>query len=202
MPRIAEVRAPARPNSAQQRLRVDRILHAAARHGAMHGLDHVQMHEVAKEAGVAIATLYRYFPSKMHLFTGVLRSKVLVLDETFDDEHVVLDPVHEVEQLLLRLTREMLAAPLLAHAMMISNNAALHDTSEEAVEAHVAFSRLVLRTAGITEPTERDQQLGSLIERAWFGELTAALNQHLGQDVIEDDIRVLCALLLREWARD
>ena len=32
--------------------------------------------ELAKAAGVAIATLYRYFPSKAHLFTAVMRWQV------------------------------------------------------------------------------------------------------------------------------
>ncbi|EUA66024.1 bacterial regulatory s, tetR family protein [Mycobacteroides abscessus] len=39
-------------------------------------LDHVQMHDVAKHANVAIGTLYRYFPTKRHLFVSALVRRV------------------------------------------------------------------------------------------------------------------------------
>lgn len=34
--------------------------------------EHIQMRDVAEESGVALATLYRYFASKEHLFAAVL----------------------------------------------------------------------------------------------------------------------------------
>ena len=76
MPRVAEGRPPAEPHSEEQKLRYRRILRAAARLGNEHGLERMQMNDVAKEAGVAIATLYRYFPSKTDLFVGVLHSQI------------------------------------------------------------------------------------------------------------------------------
>ena len=67
MPRIAENREPAVPSSPGQRERYRRILRAAAEHGAKNGLERGQMVDLAKDAGVALATLYRYFPSKTML---------------------------------------------------------------------------------------------------------------------------------------
>ncbi|MEK8145910.1 helix-turn-helix domain-containing protein [Streptomyces sp. M10(2022)] len=61
MPRIAEARAGAEPSSPKQHARRRGILRAAADIAAETGLERVQMHEVAKSAGVAIGTLYRYF---------------------------------------------------------------------------------------------------------------------------------------------
>ncbi|MEU6140624.1 helix-turn-helix domain-containing protein [Streptomyces sp. NPDC047081] len=66
------MRPPAAPTSAGQAARRVRILRAASELGSRDGLDGIQMHDVAKEAGVAIATLYRYFPSKPFLFLAVL----------------------------------------------------------------------------------------------------------------------------------
>lgn len=58
MPRIAEARPSAEPSSPGQKARYQRILRAAAaKHGAEHRLERVQMHDVAKEAGVAIAMM-------------------------------------------------------------------------------------------------------------------------------------------------
>lgn len=76
MPRIAEDRAGAEPTSPRQRARRQSILKVAADIAASTGLERVQMHEVAKSAGVAIATLYRYFPSKTHLFTALMADQI------------------------------------------------------------------------------------------------------------------------------
>ena len=76
MPRIAEARPPAEPSSPDQKERYRRILEPRLRHGAAKGLERMQMHDVAKDAGVAIATLYRYFPSKTHLFTALMGAQV------------------------------------------------------------------------------------------------------------------------------
>ncbi|KRF14613.1 hypothetical protein ASH02_09895 [Nocardioides sp. Soil796] len=200
MPRIGEVRPPAQPNSPQQQERVERILRSAARQGAANGLERVQMLEVAKESGVAIATLYRYFPSKMHLFTAVMQSQIQRMEGAVADVDPDADPVVTVTELLILATRQMLKTPLLTHAMMVSNNAALHATHADANVTHASFSALLLGAAGLAEPSARDEQLARLIEQAWYGVITAALNQRNPIEQVEDDIQVSCALLLAEWS--
>ena len=58
--------------SPAQRERRDRMLEAAMKLAAEGGYDAVQMREVADGAGVALGTLYRYFPSKVHLLVAAL----------------------------------------------------------------------------------------------------------------------------------
>lgn len=179
---------------------MQRILRAAARQGAASGLERVQMHEVAKESGVAIATLYRYFPSKMLLFTAVMQSQIDRIRDLAPPPSADNDPVGAVTDLLLEATRQMLGSPLLAHAMMLSNNAALHATEAEAGQTTASFTQLLLRTAQREAPSARDHQLARLVEQAWYGVLTSALNQHTSHDQVEDDLRVTCQLLLAEWS--
>jgi TetR/AcrR family transcriptional regulator, mexCD-oprJ operon repressor len=62
---------PARKQALQQRI-ADAIVEAAARTFARGG-DRASMHDVATEAGVARATLYRYFPSRQALVQEVGR---------------------------------------------------------------------------------------------------------------------------------
>src|SRR3954462_15298307 len=57
---------------ASQAARRERILDAAMDLAADGGWDAVQMREVAERAEVALGTLYRYFPSKVHLLVSVL----------------------------------------------------------------------------------------------------------------------------------
>ena len=56
--------------SAAQRDRRKRILDATLALASKGGYDAVQMRAVAQKADVALGTLYRYFPSKIHLLVS------------------------------------------------------------------------------------------------------------------------------------
>ncbi len=58
--------------SAAQRDRRKRILDATIALASKGGFDAVQMRAVAESADVALGTLYRYFPSKIHLLVSAL----------------------------------------------------------------------------------------------------------------------------------
>jgi AcrR family transcriptional regulator len=60
------------PGSAAQRERRQRILDATIALASRGGFDAVQMRTVAERADVALGTLYRYFPSKVHLLVSAL----------------------------------------------------------------------------------------------------------------------------------
>jgi AcrR family transcriptional regulator len=68
--------APALPDPATlpagQQERRDRIVHAAFALLERGEYDAIQMRDVAREAGVALATIYRYFTSKEHLYAAAL----------------------------------------------------------------------------------------------------------------------------------
>lgn len=73
-PRTPTISAPADAElgSAAQRDRRRRILDATLVLAAKGGYDAVQMRTVADQADVALGTLYRYFPSKIHLLVSGL----------------------------------------------------------------------------------------------------------------------------------
>lgn len=196
MPRIAEVRAPAEPSSPEQRARHLRILRAAARMGAEKGLERVQMHEVAKEAGVAIATLYRYFPSKTHLFTAVMAEQIDRFEESLPQPKPGAAPEDAVADVLVLASRQLLRRPALATAMLqaaiSANAAAVGDTGR----IDTTFRQIVLRTLGIREPTVMDVTLIRLLMQCWYGVLQSSLNGRASVPDAESDIRIACRLLL------
>lgn len=202
MPRIAEGRPPAEPSSPGQKQRYQRILRAAAEHGSRLPLDRVQMQEVAKDAGVAIATLYRYFPSKTHLFTALMANRV----DRLEDLPVLpgTDAPAAVTQLLLAAGRELLRRPMLAQAMLTSNNAAVAAALADGVVAPVtaSFSNLLLRHAGIEHPREHDLRLIRVIEQTWYGILISALNEHITASEAEADTLLACRRLLFDLGTD
>lgn len=198
MPRIAENRTPAEPVSANQRERYRRMLQAAARLGADRGYDHVQMHEVAQDAGVAIATLYRYFPSKAHLFAGVNRWQLERYPEVAPAE--ADDRAGTVAELLVDMSREMARRPRLSLATIHANNQIQAQASAVGEETHndVAFRTMVLATAGIGDPDEEDHRRVRLLVHCWYGMLTSLLNGRMELDQAEVDIRVACQLLISD----
>ncbi len=200
MPRIAEGRPAAKPSSTEQKDRHRRILRAAAHLGAEHGFDHVQMNDVAKEANVAIATLYRYFPSKIHLFTSVMRWRVAAYE--VEETPTVDDPAGGVADLLIRMSREMARTPKLALAMIQGNSLSYAMGSRDSALDDERFTRIVQHAAGIAEGTPDTARQIRLIVSCWFGTLVSLLNNRFSMDQAEDDIRAACALLLRPLEPD
>ncbi|WP_193605852.1 TetR family transcriptional regulator [Nocardioides dongkuii] len=195
MPRLAGDRPPAEPTSADQRDRYHRILRAAARHGATKGLERVQMVDVARDAGVAIATLYRYFPSKTHLFTALMHTRVEQLAALGVRSRVGETPDQGIARLLVRAGRDLLDNPLLAHAMMQSNNAAIAQSPDEGVTQ--LFTDLMRAAGGLEDPTPYELRLLRLLEEAWYGVVMTALNRRDDPDQLAADTELICRLMLR-----
>src|ERR1700685_4803823 len=70
--------------SAAQRERRKRILDATLALASKGGYDAVQMRTVAERADVALGTLYRYFPSKIHLLVSALIRELERTQEKLD----------------------------------------------------------------------------------------------------------------------
>ncbi|HLU72312.1 MAG TPA: TetR family transcriptional regulator [Nonomuraea sp.] len=196
MPRIAEARMPAEPSSPEQRARHLRILRAAARIGAERGLERVQMHEVAKEAGVAIATLYRYFPSKTHLFTAVLAERIDGFSRSIGRPESAGAPEDAVADVLVRASRHLLGRPALAAAMLQSASTANPAVVADAARIEDTSRDLILRVLAIDEPTPMDVTLVRLLVQCWYGVLQSGLNGRLAIPEMESDLRIACRLLL------
>jgi AcrR family transcriptional regulator len=63
--------SPATPVTRAQQERYDRVVDAAVAALSAGGQDAVQMKDLAQRAGVSLATLYRYFPSKEYVLLAV-----------------------------------------------------------------------------------------------------------------------------------
>jgi len=121
VPRLAENRAAAAPTTAPQRARRVRIVQAAMNQALTKDFERVQMHEIAEAADVAIGTLYRYFPSKTHLFVGVMAHQLQTLSARFErNPPTGGTPASRVFDTLWRTNRYLLDHPTLAAAMIQS----------------------------------------------------------------------------------
>jgi AcrR family transcriptional regulator len=116
---------PARATTASQRARRRRILNAAVSLARQGGYDAVQMREVADLAGVALGTLYRYFPSKVHLLAAAMVRQLEALqNQLLREEPEGIDPGERVIAVVYRLIgaleRDKLVSDALVRAMVVA----------------------------------------------------------------------------------
>lgn len=181
---------PGAAGSAEQRARRNRILRAATRMAAKDGFDGVQMHDIARESGVAIATLYRYFPSKVHLYSAVMHSLVENVTRNSPPVDTSKTPAERVATYLHEATLSLVARPRLADALTRA------DISADSLGTDLALQRQLLRLAGVNEPTAQDLQISSLVVRCWYGILVVHLNGRSTQAEAIDELNLACRLLL------
>lgn len=192
MVRIGERRPPALPSTSDQQARRVAILTAATRLGRTRALDRIHAREIAAEAGVALRTLYRYYPSKYHVFAAVLQNQVTELGATARPQSGT-GPAAAVAALMGGACRNMLRHEHLAHAMIVST---------QTVRAHMGATGdhtvrdLILRTAGVLDPTADQLRIARLIEQVTFGVLTWTVGGEMDAVDAVGDVTRACEALI------
>lgn len=137
------VQAPTGTMSRSQTQRRKRIVQTAAALAVRGGVEAMQMRSVAERAGVALGTLYRYFPSKMDLVVAVVTEELDLLEGGIVRRPPTAEtPAGRAVDVLLRATRGLMREPELADALVRSLI-----TAEVKIELDVRISDLVWRVA-------------------------------------------------------
>ncbi|RNL62672.1 TetR/AcrR family transcriptional regulator [Nocardioides marmoriginsengisoli] len=198
MPRTSDTRPPAEPSSQGQKLRYRRMLDAAVKLGSVQDFERVQMQDVAAESEVAIATLYRYFPSKVHLFVGVMKAAVDGIDPSAFEVREDQDPVEVIGDLLMQFTRTMCRNRRLSMSMMQAMILSEGLDSPDSITIESLFLDLLLGIAGWAPDATEDQRRRCwLVIQCWFGVLVTTLAGERPIEESETDVRRACDLLLR-----
>ncbi|WP_071288940.1 TetR family transcriptional regulator [Mycolicibacterium llatzerense] len=195
MPRAPLDREPATPRTPAQIDRCDRILATAARLGARHGLEEVRMQDVADLSAVSITTVYRYYPTKHHLFAALLFHYT---QNAAPPGPTTGYPIADVTELMAGIIRTMLARPQLARAMITSVNAR---RAESTVSGDYNLRSNILGVAGIAAPTADETQIALLLEQCAYGILSWAITGETTPEQAERDMRRACELLMAPWRR-
>jgi AcrR family transcriptional regulator len=121
--------------SEAQRERRKRILDATISLASKGGFDAVQMRAVAERADVALGTLYRYFPSKIHLLVSALGRQFEETAVRLNEREIPGDTqADRVLYVLKRMARGMQGDPKLTEAL---TRAFMFADSSVANEIHV-----------------------------------------------------------------
>ena len=186
--------------SAAQRDRRQRILEATLALASKGGFDAVQMRAVAERADVALGTLYRYFPSKIHLLVSALAQEFeraqVKLDRTVIPGETAYDRVLFV---LGRTTRAMQRDPNLTEAV---TRAFMFADASAAVEVHAVGMRMehmfVRAMHGPDHaPSDEDKAIARVIGDVWLASLVAWVTGRASASDVAREMEVAAHLLLR-----
>lgn len=178
------------PVTDEQEARRAAILKAAIRLGKTKEIDRISARAIAGEAGVALRTLYRYYPSKHHVFAAVLTEQVQSLEPP---ARKPTDAGKAVADLMAEACQDMLRHKHLAHAMIISTQAV---RAQSGPAGYHAMRDTILATAGIDNPNEEEIRIARLVEQVTFGVLTWTVGGELDSKQAIADIRLACRRLL------
>jgi TetR/AcrR family transcriptional regulator, cholesterol catabolism regulator len=194
--------------SAAQRERRKRILDAAIALASKGGFEQMQMRAVAERADVALGTLYRYFPSKIHLLVSALAAQFEQARETFDRKPIPGDtPADRVMYVLGRTTRTLQRDPNLTEAL---TRAFMFADASVANEIHVVGMHVtrmlmaamrdpqeVVSAGELAEPTEEEIAIAKVIGDVWLASLVQWVTGRASANDVAKSMDVAVHLLLR-----
>lgn len=188
--------------SAAQRDRRKRILDATIQLASQGGFDAVQMRAVAERADVALGTLYRYFPSKIHLLVSALQREFERTEHTLRDKPVEGDTAADrVINALKRTTRGMQSDPQLTEALTRAFMFADASVAAEIHQVGMLLTTMVTRAMhpeGHVELTEDDVQIARVIGDVWLSALVGWVTGRSSAAETGQHIEVAVRLILRD----
>ncbi|MEU3856144.1 TetR family transcriptional regulator [Streptomyces sp. NPDC028722] len=187
--------APA-PLTERQEARRRGILRASAELAGRGGFDGVQMREVAEVSQVALGTLYRYFPSKVHLLVATMQDQLEHLHGTLRKRPPTGDTAAErVTETLMRAFRALQREPRLADAMVRALIFADRGVSAEVEQVSRQTTAIILEATGLTDPTPGQLSAVRVIEHTWHSALTTWLSGRASDAQVEADLGTVCRLI-------
>jgi AcrR family transcriptional regulator len=186
--------------TAAQRDRRERIVQAALALASRGGYEDVQMREVAERSGVALGTLYRYFPSKVHLLVNAMSHELERMSTRLQRRTIPgSTPSERVEWVLERATRSLQKDPNLTEAMIRAMMAADAGVAVEvaAVRAEMA-GMITAAIRGDREEQPDDSAYAGVLQDVWFARQIAWLGGRISSADVWRDIEAAIRLVLRE----
>ena len=185
-------------SSAAQRERRKRIVDATIALASKGGFDAVQMRAVAEQADVALGTLYRYFPSKIHLLVSALAREFERTQDKIDRAILRGDtPYDRIMLMLGGITKAMQRDPQLTEAMtrafMFADASAAAEVDAVGRLMDAMFARAMSNNS---EPTEEQLAIARVISDVWLSNLVAWVTRRASASDVANRLELTIGLLL------
>ena len=187
--------------SAAQRDRRKRILDATIALATRGGFDAVQMRAVAEQADVALGTLYRYFPSKIHLLVSALGREFEKAEAASRGKPIPGDTPHErVMYVLSRTTRGLQGEPHLTEARTRAFMFADASVQSEIHHVGMLMTSMLTRAMHPDKPdlTDEDVAIAKVIGDVWLAALVGWVTGRTSSEDVTRQMDVAVRLLLRD----
>lgn len=186
-----------RSRSQHQRRR--RIVQAAAALASRGGVEAMQMRTVAERAGVALGTLYRYFPSKMDLVVAVVSEEMDTLEGSLERRPPrSASAAGRAVEVLMRATRGLMHEPELADALIRSLL-----LSDVKTDFGNRMTGLLTRVTGTGTEDAGDGEESRVLLRSlssvWVMEMIEMLRGHTTNDEIQARLEIAAIRLLADF---
>jgi AcrR family transcriptional regulator len=190
--------AEAEQGSAAQRDRRRRILDATLGLASKGGYDAVQMRTVAERADVALGTLYRYFPSKIHLLVSALVRELERTKDKLDRTTIPGDTPYERTLFVLgRVTRAMQREPQLTEAMTRAFMFADPSAATEVNTVARLMEDIFTTAMHEGEPSADDRATARVIGDVWLSNLVAWVTRRASANDVLNHLELAARLLMR-----
>lgn len=184
--------------SAAQRERRKRILDATLTLASKGGYDAVQMREVAERADVALGTLYRYFPSKIHLLVSGLAREFERTREKLGKRPIPGDtPTDRIIYVLNKVTKNMQREPLLTEAITRAFMFADPSAASEVNAVASLMEQMLTDAMHDGEPTGDERAIARVIGDVWLSNLVAWVTRRASANDVSNQLELAARLLLR-----
>jgi AcrR family transcriptional regulator len=187
-----------------QRDRRRRILDATLALASKGGYDAVQMRTVAERAEVALGTLYRYFPSKIHLLVTALGGEFERTQDRID--RAILrgeTPYDRLMVVLGGITKSMQRDPLLTEAMTRAFMFADGSVASEVDGVRSLMDDMFARAMSNCEPNADQLEIARVISDVWLSNMVAWVTHRASASDVAGRLELTIGLLLgRRHAAD
>ena len=185
------------PTTSSQRERRRRILDATLALAAKGGYEAVQMRAVAEKAEVAVGTLYRYFPSKVHLLVSALAREFRRLDQRTERSAPPGDTAQERMKVVVEMiTKSMQRDPNLTEAMTRAFMFADASVANEVEEVGFYMDRILARAMAQGTPDEVQLSIARVVSDVWMSNLVSWLTRRSSAAEVATRLGLTIDLLL------
>ncbi len=192
--------AEADTETSAQRARRARIITATLALASRGGYEAVQMREVAERSEVALGTLYRYFPSKVHLLVSAMAYELETMRTRLQRKPIPGATRRDrVAFVLERSTSSLQRDPNLTEAMVRAMMAADASVATEVAAVRAQMAELIIDAMRSGGPaTQDDEAYAGILQDVWFARQIAWLGGRISSTDVWRDIERALDLVLRE----
>ncbi len=182
--------------------RRDRIIDVAIDLAEEGGFENVRQRDVADQAGIALGTLYKSFPSKENILVAALEREAQTLERKMEAKPAEGEtPAARLRSFFKIITRAMCRKPKYARAVLRAMASGVPEIAASVAGYQERMNRIIAAAmrgpnGGASDMSPRETLVAAYLQRIWFSSLVAWSAGLQAQNDVVDQMDVAVNLLL------